>query len=102
VVPVGLGRVILFGGPVTNLLTADGEDIIAHDTAQFLSLGDTFVNGQIEFATFTILAGTSNNLKFRAVFNVTSAVTGLVLVAFSDYGFSRLFWKTILPVRAIE
>ncbi len=86
---------------MTNLLTADGEDIIAHDTAQVLSLGDTFVNAQIEFATFTILAGTSSNLNFRAAFNVTSAVTGLVLVAFSDYGFSRLFWKTMLPVKVI-
>jgi hypothetical protein len=98
VIPVGLGRVILFGGPVTNLLTADGEDIIAHDTAQILSLGDTFVNGQIEFVTFTILAGSSNKLDFKATFTVTSAVTGLVLVAFSDYGFSRLFWRTMLPI----
>jgi GPI transamidase subunit PIG-U len=101
VVPVGLGRVILFGGPVTNLLTADGEDIIAHDTAQVLSLGDTLANGQIEFTTFTILAGASDNLNFRATFNVTSAVSGLALVAFSDYSFSRLFWRTVLPISAL-
>jgi hypothetical protein len=98
-IPVGLGRVILFGGPVTNLLTADGEDIVAHDTAQILSLGDTLMNGQIEFATFTVPAATSSNLNFRATFNVTSAVSGLVLVAFSDHSFSRLFWRTSLPVR---
>jgi hypothetical protein len=98
-IPVGLGRVILFGGPVTNLLTSDGEDIIAHDTAQVLSLGDTLMNGQIESATFTVPADTSSNLNFRATFNVTSAVSGLVLVAFSDHSFSRLYWRTQVSIR---
>lgn len=101
-IPVGLGRVILFGGPVTNVLTADGEDVIAHDAAQILSIGSSLGNGQVESSTFTLPPETSNNLAFRADFNVTTAVGGVTIVAFSDFSFSRLFWRTTTSIATIS
>ena len=100
IVPVGLGKIILFGGPVTNLLTADGEDVIAHDAAQVLSLGDLMTNTDVEFATFSIPAAESISLSFAAAFNVTSVPAGVVILGFSDYSFSRLFWRTEVAARA--
>ncbi len=98
IIPVGAGKIILFGGPVSNVLTADGEDIVAHDTAQILSLDDVLFNAGIKSATFTIPPAESTWLSFSASFNSTSAV-GVILMGFSDYSFSRLFWKTEVPVR---
>lgn len=98
-VPVGLGKLILFGGPVTSLMTADGEDVVSHDLAQILSLGDTISPAVVKYATFNLPANTSTSIRFTASFNVTSSkVGGLVIAAFSDYGFSRLYWRTQLGV----
>lgn len=93
-IPVGQGRIILFGGPVGNLLTTDGEDVIAHDTAQVLSLGDLAFAPQIQYSTFNLSPGVSTLLSFTASFNLTStAIHGVALAAFSSYGYSRVFWR---------
>lgn len=96
-IPVGLGRIILFGGPVSNVLTADGEDVIAHDTAQLLSLGDLALSSEIHYSRFNLPAGTSALLTFTASFNLNStSIQGLSLVAFSNYQFSKVYWRTQL------
>jgi hypothetical protein len=96
-VPVGAGRLIVFGGPVSYLLTADGEDVVSHDLAQILFLGNLVSNAEVEYAGFTVPSRTSESINFKAAFNVTSLnARGLVLAAFSDYTFSRLYWKAEL------
>ncbi len=98
-IPAGAGKIFLLGGPVTSLLTADGEDVVAHDLAQILSLGELVTSAGIRYTTFNIPAGTSASLDFTASFNISSiSVNGLDLVAFSDYAFSRLYWKTQVSV----
>lgn len=98
IIPVGTGRLILFGGPVTGILTTDGEDGIAHDLAQVLSLGNIATAAGIGFTTYTLPAQTSTPETFTASFNVKSLkVTGIVLAAFSDYSFSRLYWRSSIP-----
>jgi hypothetical protein len=93
-IPVGLGRILIFGGPVGNLLTADGEDVIAHDIAQVLSLGDLAFTPQIQYSTFDLSPGVSTLLSFTASFNLTStSIQGLSLVAFSNYGYTNMFWR---------
>ncbi len=100
-IPVGAGRLFLLGGQVTSLLTADGEDVVAHDLAQILSLGELVTSAGIRYATFNIPAGTSASLNFTASFNINSiSVNGLDLPAFSDYAFSRLYWKTQVSIKA--
>ncbi len=100
-IPVGAGRLFLLGGPVTSLLTADGEDVVSHDLAQILSLGELVTSAGIRYATFSIPAGTSASLNFRASFNISSiSVNGLDLVAFSDYAFSRLYWKIQVSIQS--
>ncbi len=99
-IPAGAGKIFLLGGPVTSLLTADGEDVVAHDLAQILSLGELVTSAGIRYATFNIPAGTSASLSFTSSFNIGSiSVTGLDLVAFSDYAFSRLYWKTQVTIK---
>jgi hypothetical protein len=96
-IPVGQGRIIIFGGPVSYLLTADGEDVVSHDLAQILFLGNLASNIQVEYASFNVPSRSSKAINFEAAFNVTSLrVHGLVVAAFSDYSFSRFYWKTQL------
>ena len=96
-IPVGFGRIILFGGPVGNLLTADGEDVIAHDAAQVLSLGDLALTPQIGYASFNLSPGVSTLVSFTASFNLTSTgIQGISIAAFSSFGYTRVFWRTQL------
>lgn len=97
-VPVGNGRLILFGGGVGRAFTATGEDVIAHDIAHILCSGFPFSTGIAEYRDLELDRGENRNGSIDVALPSGENVTGILVVGFSKSPYVRFFSRQFCPV----
>lgn len=96
-IPIGQGKLVLFGGGITNQFASSGEVTVASDIAQMLSgslLDTTFVLSSL---AVTLNPGESINVALDLSLKTSESIAGILFVTYSPYADISFFAQRTYP-----
>jgi hypothetical protein len=97
-VPVGNGKLVLFGGGIGTAFTATGEDTIAHDIAQVLCSSVLFSAGAPVFNLHEMGRSEVKEGSLNVAISQDQNITGIMIVVFSKSPYNRYFARQFCPI----
>jgi Gpi18-like mannosyltransferase len=96
--PVGSGRLVLFGGGIGKVFTATGEDVIAHDIAQILCSGILFSAGAPAYDLHELGKSEAKEASLNVPVPQNQNIAGIMIVVFSKSPYNRYFSRQFRPI----
>jgi glycosyl transferase family 87 len=97
-IPIGQGKLVLFGGGITNQFASSGEVTVASDIAQMLSSNVLDTTFEDSFLSMTLNPWESINVTLDLSLKTTESIAGILFITYSPYADISFFaQRTYLP-----